>query len=80
MEVSNLGQSIMMFVMMSGLLKNNLKRSLVKTYPRDCPDMLVRVERYARIKGVFTEDETPASSIIGEKQNKKCSLRQEERI
>ena len=64
--------------MMSGLLKNDLKRSLVKAYPWDFPDMSVRTEKYAHIE-VFVEDEASTSSIMGGKQNKEYSSRQEER-
>ena len=40
LKIQNLNQSTMMAAMMSSLLKNDLKKSLVKTYPRDLSDML----------------------------------------
>uniref|UniRef100_A0A6I9QMS4 Uncharacterized protein LOC105037092 n=1 Tax=Elaeis guineensis var. tenera TaxID=51953 RepID=A0A6I9QMS4_ELAGV len=54
-----------MAAMMSDLLKNDLKKSLVKTYPRDLPDMLVRVEKYVRMKEAFADDTTADSTVAG---------------
>ena len=41
LEVHDLDHSIAMSAMMDGLLKDDLKKSLTKTYPRDFSDMLV---------------------------------------
>ena len=58
LEVQNLDQSTAIAIMMSGLLKNDLKKLLVKTYPQNLSNMLARVKKYARIEKTFT-DETP---------------------
>ena len=71
LEVRNLNQSVAMPVMMDGLLKNDFKKLLVKTYPRDYFDLLVPTEKYARMEEVFTE-EASVSSIATE-QNKERS-------
>ena len=44
LEVCNLDQSVVMSVMMDGLLKNDLKKSLMKAFARDYPNMLTRAE------------------------------------
>ena len=64
-----------MSIMISGLLKNDLKKSLMKIYPWDYPDILAQAEKYARMKEVFMEDEALAGSTVESKQNKECSPR-----
>lgn len=49
----------------SGLSKNDLKRSLIKTYPIDFANMLAWTEKYAQMKDAFVEEETPTASILG---------------
>ena len=61
LEIQNLEQSTMMAIMMSGLLKNNLKKLLIKTYPQNFLDMLACAEKYVRMEEAFAED-TPAGS------------------
>ena len=62
LEVRNLDQLIAMAAMMDGLLKNDLKKLLIKTYPRDFLDMLVHIEKYAHTEEAFAE-ETLANSM-----------------
>lgn len=45
--------------MISSLLKNNLKRLLIKTYPQGFTDMLARVERYAHMQDAFMQEKVP---------------------
>lgn len=47
LDVCNLDQSVTMSALMSGLQRNDLKRSLTKIYPRDFVGMLARTEKYA---------------------------------
>ena len=61
LKVQNLYESIAMAAMMSGLLKNDLKKSLIKTYPRTLLNMLIRAEKYAHMEEAFTGD-TPVGS------------------
>ena len=61
LEVQSLVQSTVMAAMMSGLLKNDLKKSLIKNFFGDLTDMLVRAEKYARMKEAFADD-TPVNS------------------
>ena len=62
---------------MGSLLKNDLKKSLTKTYPQNFLDMLAHAEKYAHTEEAFAK-ETPASFImVG--QNKECSLRWKEK-
>ena len=68
LAVHNLDQSTAMTVMMDGLLKNNLKKSSIKTYLRNFLDMLVRIEKYAHVEEAFTEDTPTNSTVVG--QNK----------
>nr|XP_010920776.1 uncharacterized protein LOC105044540 [Elaeis guineensis] len=56
LEIHDLDQSTTMAVMMGCLLKNNLKKSLTKTYHRDFLDMLARAEKYAHMEEVFVEE------------------------
>ena len=65
LEVQNLDQSIIMAAMMSDLLKNDLKKLLVKTYPRDLPDMLVHVKKYVCIEEAFTDETLASSATVG---------------
>ncbi|XP_073105175.1 uncharacterized protein [Elaeis guineensis] len=51
-----------MAVMMGGLLKNDLKKSLTKTYLRNFSNMLANAEKYACTEEAFAE-ETPANSV-----------------
>ena len=51
-----------MVVMMDGLLKNDLKKSLIKIYLRDFSDMLAYAEKYACMEEIFVE-EIPVSSV-----------------
>ena len=67
LEVCDLNQAIVISAIMSRLLKNDLKRSLVKAYPWDFFDMLVQMEKYAYMEEVFVKDEAPTSSIMREK-------------
>nr|XP_010917693.1 RING-H2 finger protein ATL81-like [Elaeis guineensis] len=64
LEVRVLDLSITMSMMMDELLKNDLKKSLIKIYPRDYPDMLVRAEKHAHTEEIFTEDGTPIRSVV----------------
>ena len=79
LEVRDLYQSIMISTMMGKFLKNDFKKSLMKTYLRDYPDILVWAEKYAHMEEVFTENDVLASSVAAGGQNKEHSLRQEER-
>lgn len=65
MEVRDLDPSVTMLALMSGLLKNDIKRSLTKTYPRDFADMLAWTEKYARTEDASVEEEIPITSILG---------------
>ena len=49
-------QSIVIAAMMSDLLKNNVKKLLIKTYPQDLSDMLVCAEKYARMEETLADD------------------------
>lgn len=49
---------------MSNLQKSDLKRTLIKTYPRDFIDMLAWDEKYAWIEDAFMQEEAPATSIL----------------
>ena len=61
---------------MDSLLKNNLKKSLIKTYSQDFSD-IIHVGKYVRMEEVFTEDTYTSSVAIN--QNKECSPKREER-
>ena len=77
LEVRDLDQLTTMVMIMDGLLKNNLKKLLIKTYLQNFLDMLAHAKKYAHTEEAFAE-ETPISSVaIG--QNKECSPRGEER-
>ena len=65
LEVQNLDQSTTMAAMMSNLLKNNLKKSLIKTYPQDLLDMLVHAKKYARIEEALINDTLADSVAMG---------------
>ena len=78
LEICDLNQSTMMAMMMDGLLKNDLKRSLIKTYLRDFLDMLAHAEKYARMEEAFADD-LPASSIAAG-STKECSPKWREKI
>ena len=67
LKVCDLDQSVVISTMISGLLKNDLKRSLVKTYPQNYPNMLIRVEKYAYMEEIFIKDEAPTNPIRGGK-------------
>ena len=54
-----------MAAIMNSLLKNDLKKSLVLTYPWDLPDMLVRAEKYAHIEETFADDTPVGSATAG---------------
>ena len=51
--------------MMSSLLKNDLKKLFIKTYPWDLLNILARAEKYARMKEVFTDDTPVGSAAVG---------------
>ena len=78
LEVQNLDQFIAMAAMMSGLLKNDLKKSLIKIYFWDLPDMLAHVEKYARMEEIFADD-TPVSSAMAEPNRERHPRREEKR-
>ena len=68
----------MMAAMMGGLLKNDLKKLLIKTYPQDFSDMLACAEKYACMEEAFADD--PPASFIVTGSNKKHFPRQKKRI
>ena len=76
LEVQNLDQSTA--AMTSALLKNDLKKSFIKTYPRDLPDMLIYAEKYARMEGAFAED-TPVGLVAVGSSKERHSRREEKR-
>ena len=77
LEVQNLDQSTMMATMMSGLLKNDLKKSLIKTYPWDLLDMLAYAEKYVRMEEAFIDDTPTSLAVLG--SSKGHHPRQEEK-
>ena len=60
-----------MAVMMDSLLKNDLKKSLTKTYSQNFLDILAHVEKYAHIEEAFIEETLASSVVVG--QNKERS-------
>lgn len=56
LEIHDLDQSIMMSILMSGLQKNDLNKSLIKTYPRDFIEMLAWAEKYAWMEDIFMQE------------------------
>ena len=63
LEVRDLDQSIVMSAMIYELLKNDLKKSLIKIFSQNYPDMLVCAEKYARTEEIFAK-ETPVGSVV----------------
>ena len=59
LEVYDLDQSTAMAVMMDGLLKNDLKKLLTKTYPWNFSDMLAYAKRYARWRRLLQKKPLP---------------------
>ena len=51
--------------MMSGLLKNDLKKSLINTYPQDLSDMLVHAEKYVCMEEAFVDDTSVDLVMVG---------------
>lgn len=51
-----------MSTLMSRLQENDLKKSLIKTYPRDFADMLIRAKKYVQMEDVFMQEEAPTTS------------------
>lgn len=47
LEVCDLNQLVVISILINRLQKNDLKKLLIKIYPRDFADMLARVEKYA---------------------------------
>ena len=53
LEICDLDQSTAMAVIVGGLLKNDLKKLLTKTYLRNFSDMLACTEKYVRTEEAF---------------------------
>lgn len=64
LKVYDLAQSITMTALMNVLWKNDLKKLLIKTYPRDFTDMLNWVKKYAHMEDAFMQKEFPATSLL----------------
>lgn len=59
LEVCNLDWLVAMSVLMSSLQKNDFKRLLIKTYPRDFMNMLAWAKKCVRIEDTFMQKEPP---------------------
>ena len=70
LEARDLDQSVIMTAFMDGLQKNDLKRSLIKSFSQDYAGMLERTRKYTNIEEVFVED-TPTNATPT-KSNKEC--------
>ena len=64
LKVHDLDQLIAMSVFMAGLQKNDLKRSLVKSNPKDFNGMLEKVRKYTNLEEAFAEAPPPPSMVI----------------
>ena len=71
LEVRNLDQSVVITVLMDGLLKNDLKRLLIKSFPQDYARMLDRAIKYSNLEEAFAND-IPTNSAVA-RSNKECS-------
>lgn len=65
LEVHNLDKSITLSALINGLQKNDLKKSLIKTYPQDFANILAQAEKYTWIENTFIQEDIPVTSLLG---------------
>lgn len=54
-----------MLALMSNLWKNDLKKTLIMTYPHDFVDMLAHTKKYAQMKDAIMQEEVPTTFLLG---------------